>query len=218
MDLDPGAAAGIGIGGAVAGALLAALALIFFFTRRRNAGHGERGDYSYAASNNEAVLSPKKGTTATVSFPDDSAAVIVEHNLPQNLDDAAISSDFTKIDDKINGHVESFYSKGTPTNSQASAQAILQAIGTESTLSLSKLSELLANPSTRPVVLRMAVARIIVSRLRLDSDPPQSFLPRAIADSVHSMLPIRSEDSGETRCAMSLGTEANSSTQFVWHS
>jgi hypothetical protein len=184
--------AGIAVACIIGGALLASLAFFFLskFRARKSKGYSNE-DYGSPMEGYSQDL--KKGTTVTMSIPEKSAAAIVETHLPQPKEDNAIIGDFSKLKNKLDGHVQTFYQTG-PANDQAAAQALAQVLGDRSPIPTARLLGLLSNPNSRPVVLRSALAWIIVSRIGVDSNPTDTFLPAQVTGAVHNLPPSRMDE------------------------
>jgi hypothetical protein len=192
-----GSIAGIGIGCAIIGALIA-LAAFLLLSRRRNrrSPRADKEDYSYGADAGPGVVGPKKSAVTSLSFEKGSAAEIVENNLDQPLGDSVLQDDYGKIGDKIDGHVQSFYNTDAAVDHRAVAQTIAQALGEGSPYTMPQIAEWLENPYARAAVLRFAVASIILSRVRLECDSGLSFLPPPLASCLQSMSQTKMEDKG----------------------
>jgi hypothetical protein len=190
--LDGRGVAGLVVGCVFAGAIIASLVafLLIKFRGRTNKGYTSDG---YGSPMEGYSNDPKKTTAVTMSIPENSSAAIVENNLPQPKEDNAITGDFSKLKNKLDGHVQTFYQTG-PANDQAAAQALAQILGERSPISTAKLLGLLSNPRSRPAILRSALAWIIVSRVGVECDPKDTFLPAQVTGAVHTLPPTRMDE------------------------
>jgi hypothetical protein len=192
--------AGVGIGCAIAGALIALVPFLLFSRHRnRRSPRTDKEDYSYGADAGAGVVGSKKSAMTSLSFEKGSAAEIVESNLPQPLGDSVLQDDFGKIGDKIDGHVQSFYNTDAAVDPRAVAQTIAQALGEESPYSMSQIVDWLENPYARAGVLRFAVAFIILLRVRLECDSGISFLPPPLPACIQSISQTKTEDKGTSQ-------------------
>jgi hypothetical protein len=191
------AAVGVGIGSAVAGAALAitiAFLCLGWTARKRNKDSGYK-EYS----NRSVEQKPAPSTTLTISK--NSSMAIVESHLPQPLPDKAISDAFSKVSQKIEGHVLGFYKNNRPFDYQSTAKAVLQTVGTKFPLSLLQTTRLLENGTTRPVILRAVLGHIVADRMDMESPTSDSFLPPIVSMSLQSIELARGIGSSEPTSA-----------------
>jgi hypothetical protein len=118
----------------------------------------------------------KGAAVSTFAIPIASAGAIVESNLPHPAEDNAITREFRALKGRIDGHIQTYYhSSGGDDN--AAAQILVSTLGDQSPIPRSRASALLANPKTRPLVLRASLAWILVQRIFLNGTNVDSFLP-----------------------------------------
>ncbi|EON62946.1 hypothetical protein W97_02172 [Coniosporium apollinis CBS 100218] len=191
--LSAGAAAGVGIGCVIVGALLGALALWFFVmrkskTRRTRRDHeaGRLGGFSSDPSQKEFKY--PSATTTAVSAPP--AASYVDKNLPQPLEDDAISGEMSRLRSSIKNHVQSYY-HSSPVNLGVINGAALGSLGNELPVPPASLEALIASPNTRQTILRFCIAWVIISRMGLESDFETTFLPPEVASCIQSMRAMK---------------------------
>jgi hypothetical protein len=182
--LKSAAAAGVGIGSAIGGALIACLVFLLLTKRRRSKGNHNNESYGMSAEGS-FVANSKKSTRVTISLPEHSSAAIVETNLPQPVEDNTITGDLSKLKNKIDGHIQSFYNT-TLTNDEAAVQALQQLLK-DSPIQISNLAAQLSNPRSRPALLRLALAWTMISRIELECHGRASFLPTPVTGSVHTL-------------------------------
>ncbi|QDS69004.1 hypothetical protein FKW77_009468 [Venturia effusa] len=189
--LEPGPTAGLAIGMLFAGALIAA-ACFLLFNRRQKGNAARAGQYGPTMYTDEHDLKhpTKIGSTPMGAI---GGAAILENNLPQPKEDNAIIGDLSRIKSRIEGHVESYYATAGA-NNQAVAQALRAAVGSAFPVSMAKLQELLANPRKRPVILRAAIAWIIVSRIGFGSASNTTFLPALLAGLTRDLSASRMDE------------------------
>jgi len=116
----------------------------------------------------------------------------VENNLPQPLEDSAITDEISKISNLIKNHVQSYYH-----NARVGAGAVnldaLQALGDGLSISIGTLNTMLTNPTTRETALRFCIAWVVVSRIQFDGDPRTTFLPPEITNCINAMTGLESK-------------------------
>jgi hypothetical protein len=148
---------------------------------------------------------------STMLLPLDSAAGIVESNRKDPAADTDLKAEFTRINDKINGHVHSYYGLAAGSvDHQAAAAAAMRVLGGGTGLSEAQFAALLASQKGRPEILRAIIARVLVSRMGFEAPSDVSLLPPGVATTLHTMPYITPTDSGELQQPFSL-PETNSS-------
>ncbi|KAI4234008.1 MAG: hypothetical protein LQ349_004064 [Xanthoria aureola] len=185
-DISPGAAAGIGIGCAIAGALIAAAILVLFFRRRRRR----------APARSDAIpLNGFGSVEKTIASPDSVSPVgMIERSLPQPAEDQALGGELSRLKTAIKNHVQSYYH----TNSVRGGvdQVALGLIATGNMpLIASTLGSLLSNPVTRMTAIRFCITWTVVSRIDQNCEPSLSFLPPEIASCLLSINSTRDDPS-----------------------
>ena len=193
LSIYAGAVAGIGISCAVAGALIAGLICFLLMRRKQKTRSDKHSEYAVGSYASES----KNPTSITVGLPGNSSAVIVENYLPQSREDNAITGDLSRIKNKIDGHVQTFYALSGG-NDQACAQALAAILGNQSPIPRAQLPALLASSRTRPSVLRAAISWVIISRIGPDSNPQESFLPVDVAGTLSSLSQNKMDDRSKT--------------------
>ncbi|KAI4210810.1 MAG: hypothetical protein LQ351_006392 [Letrouitia transgressa] len=189
--ISSGAAAGIGIGSAAAGALIAAFIVWLLMRRSRRSRRPARTE---SIRLNGFASTGKPGSGGNPSDAS-SAAVVVERTLPQPADDQAISSEISRLRTLIKNHAQSYY-HSSPARASATGvdQAALGAIAMGNMPIISStLTTLLSNPSTRMPAIRFCIAWTAISRIDLGCEPVASFLPPEIASCIVSMTGMRDD-------------------------
>lgn len=188
-NISPGAAAGIGIGCAIAGALIAAAILVFFFRRRRRR----------APARSDAIpLNGFGSVEKTVASPDSiSPAGMIERNLPQPAEDQALGGEMSRLKTAIKNHVQSYYHTNSVKGSVDQVALGLIATG-NMPLIASTLGSLLSNPVTRMTAIRFCITWTVVSRIDPNCEPSLSFLPPEIASCLRSISSTRDDPSSKS--------------------
>lgn len=183
-----GAAAGVAIGCLIAGALIAGIAVWFYFRRARKSYRGPVHDTTALKSLPTREKGPMAKTVPVTSVRPLSA--VMDTALPQPLEDQAIASGILGIETAIKNHVQSFY-HSSRVNAVLLGQDDLRGLGSNLPISTGTLSSLLSNPDTREMALRFCIAWVVLSRMQLSSPPDESFLPREIVECYEQMLTNR---------------------------
>lgn len=181
--LSKGGIAGIAVGCVLVGIFVAAL--VGWFCLRRSRERRLPGDHEGSAM---AFLHREKIPAVKTQAMEDGSPVFpnIDSDLPQPLEDRAISGEINKLETSIKNHVQSFYH-----TSRVSPGVLdmddLQALGTDLPISIGTLSTLLDNSHTREIALRFCIAWTMISRMDLHKDPSISFLPPEIVQSFRGM-------------------------------
>jgi hypothetical protein len=185
-NVSDGAIAGIAIGTFLFGALLVAIIpLLLRCWNKRKTSHSRR-----FASEKYLADSRLNGEDAT---SDQNTTAIIDANLPQPVEDKTLRDEFSKIAERISGHVQSYYVLDGGIDTRAVAHIISQAI--DSDPPEEDITKLLSTVKGRASVLRYATARVMTSRMILESR--ESLLPAAVTLFAQTMPPLNIEDSGE---------------------
>lgn len=179
----PAAAAGVGVGCLLAGALIAGM-ITWFCMKRRNPASGGRDSEASTVALMHREKGPMAKTTSISSGSRINSAL--ENGLPLPLEDKAISGEISKISNLIKNHVQSYYHSRS-VNPGMIDHDDLEALGDNIPVSVGTLSTLLHGLATREVALRFCIAWVITSRIRLDDASNTTFLPPEIARSIQSM-------------------------------
>jgi hypothetical protein len=195
--LSKGASVGLAFGCLIAGAVIAAvfacLFMRFKFRRRGNVSDINNNRYAPVIGN---VSSGEFKSAPGVSVEHSNIGSIVDGHLPDEAADSVIISEFTKIDDKINNHVQSFFKNDSSRDYNALADATLREVENSLTLTRSQINKILATANNRTAVLRFLIGWVIITRMALESPSESSLLPPGIAQAIQSMTDIRSNDKG----------------------
>jgi hypothetical protein len=169
--LSAGTTAGIGIGCAVVGALLAGL-FVFFILSRRNHRNPNYQQSGVPSNGREYAQQEKSGVTTTMSN--------VDRLLPQPTEDDAIIAGLSKIRDAIKNHVQNYY-HAAPVDPKVVDEAGLVELASALGISTSGIVDLLLNPATRMAVLRIYLGYLILSRCDGQPNTKLSFLPSEVS-------------------------------------
>jgi hypothetical protein len=194
--LSNGAVAGVAVGSAIAGALIAGLLFFLFFKRTNRRGSTGSGN----GSSEMYSLKAGERNSSTIPVPSTSAAGVIESNLPQPMADSAIGQDLSSLDTRIANHVTSYYSTGEENVSDAHVSAAVNAAaqsGADLPITAARLAQLLSNPQHRAYGLRVVIGSMLLGRIGMDSPPEESLLPPGVANVVHAMPQIGSGDNGK---------------------
>ncbi|KAH7071273.1 hypothetical protein BKA63DRAFT_535217 [Paraphoma chrysanthemicola] len=174
--LSDGAAAGIGVGCLIAGALIAGLIFWFCCGKRRRSRARD-----YEASSTALVPREKGFHAQATSVGSGSPGVSpISGALPLPLEDKAITGEVSKISNSIKNHIQSYYHTGRVSSGALDLDEI-QAIGDDMPISAGTLSTLLGNTGTREIALRFCIAWVVCNRLQTSANPSMSFLPAELA-------------------------------------
>ena len=198
-NLSSGAIAGIGVSCTIAGAFITALAilLVTLCSKSRRKGRYQPADTGDSPGDSRSHNDGKHGATITVSIPENSSAAVIQSHLPPPAEERGIVNDFSKISDKVAGHVQGYYRiSGLPKDASV-VNTISQILGYDKAPQLhSRLPSLLADSNSRVAVLRAALAAIIIPRIDPDSGLTDSFLPPEVAGMIRSMGRLDFKDTG----------------------
>ncbi|KAG4428756.1 hypothetical protein IFR05_015758 [Cadophora sp. M221] len=197
--LSNGAAAGVGIGGAIAGAVIAGLIFLFLFARykKRRQQHESNAFVSHLPNYNSDVGRQEKG----FSTPTKSGLIVSE--LPQPAEDDAIVGALSRLRDNIKNHAQSFYTT-SPVSPQSLNQTVLNEIANDIGTPVSKLQNLLVTPSSRISALRLCIAWIILSRCDGQGSLNTSLLPEEAATVAAMIAGIDHKDARKAALASKL--------------
>ena len=176
--LNHGAVAGIGVGSALAGALLAGLIVFVLFRRKR-----QQSSYpqQHLPFNGAGYMGQEKyGVVATTREIRGATATNIDRLLPQPAEDDAIVGGLSKIRDGIKNHVQNYYHTGLISHEMVDEPRLLdlsQATG----IPASTLLKFLFNPATRLPTIRLFLGHMILSRCQGRRDGQPSFLPSEVS-------------------------------------
>lgn len=151
-----GAVAGIAIGMLLAGVLIAG-AIFFFLLRRQKRRHTSQAPVNHLPPASYGSQAEKGPLAVAHAVPGS-----IDNLLPQPASDDDIRGQVSKIRDNIKNHVRTYY-HSAPVSTGIN-EAALRNIATVAGLSPSALIGALFKPLTRPDVLRMIVAWVVLSK------------------------------------------------------
>jgi hypothetical protein len=176
--LSNGAAAGVGIGCAFVGALLASLIAFFIFHRKM--GHRFYSEDQLATDGVGYIHQDKNATSTTVTPVKGGVVSNIDRLLPQPAEDDEIIGGLSKIRDGIKNHVQNYY-HNSPVSSKMIDESNLLELSKATKLSTHEILTLLLNPATRILTIRLLLAEMILSRCVGGSDGQSSFLPSEVS-------------------------------------
>ena len=176
--ISKGAAAGIGIGCAIAGALIAACVVIIFMRRRERRRRPRRRTYSLQQKPTTAAHTDDTG-------PKHGVFAAAEQSLPQPLEDAAIGGEMSKLQTLIKNYVQSYYHTLPVKKGEGSPD--LSVLGQKLSISVVSLESMLQSPKTRIAAIRYCIAWAIFSRIGLGGVVNASLLPAEVLDCLRSV-------------------------------
>lgn len=185
-----GATAGIAIGCAAVGALIAA-ALVFLIFRRRRDKRARALEYSPTEKSPSSYKQAEAISTSLDPSSSSSAFALAERDLPLPLEDAAIGGEMSRLQTLIKNYAQSYYHT-SPVVTQNTDPSDL---GSNLPIPASRLAGMLADPRTRIAAIRFCLMWIITSRITLDSEDSKSFLPLEVT-SLLRLMP----DANESNC------------------
>jgi hypothetical protein len=168
--ISSGSAAGIGIGGVIIGALIASIALLVIFRRKRASAQIHHHQQVYLDRD-------RPGFAPVVAAPVHRGPVSsVDRLLPQPVEDNDLVGGISRIRDGIKDHVQNHY-HDAPVPAVAVNDADLSELAAASQLSVASLKELLLGPASRLSTIRLVLAHLILARCVPRADGKPSFLP-----------------------------------------
>ena len=191
-DVSRGATAGIAIGSAAVGAIIAALLVFLFMRKRRNDTGSSQREYS---PDEKSPASSKRVDAITRSLDPSrspSAFALAENDLPLPLEDAAIGGETSRLQTLIKNFAQSYYH----TSPAVGRSQDLSELGPKTPVPAETLAAMLADPRARISAICYCFLWTIVSRISLDCDPNESLLPTEVANCLQSM-PAVNNTSGE---------------------
>jgi hypothetical protein len=177
-----GAAAGIGIGCAVAGAVIAVI-IFALFTRSR------RGRRNISNNTYENTLQKESGD---VDYK--SANVISMTDIPlERADDSQIKKSMTDMNELIDQHVLNHYHNQPFHGQQIDLEMAVANCGLDGVgdLSTGYMASVLMNPRTRSAGIRRLIAYIILEHSQPGADESTSILPGNITGVSRTMLQVK---------------------------
>ena len=169
-----GAAAGIGVGGLVIGALLGLLVAYIFMKRSRKHSSKRRPS---------SIDTEKHLPVAPIAFS------ALDETLLDRADDSQLRKSMQDLNEVIDQHVENNYHLQAFVGSRKPLEKGLAEAG-YSERSVSEVASLLINQRTRFAAIREVIARILIGNLEARCRPELSLLPPQIVGFVKSIPPV----------------------------
>lgn len=189
-----GAAAGVGIGCALIGALLAGLVVFFLSRRKRRQAIYPQQHLPPNATG--YVEQEKSGTAATNAYARGGVVTNVDRLLPQPAEDDTIIGGLSRIRDSIKNHVQNYY-HSSAVNHDAVDVARLVELADATAIPASVLKDLLLNPATRVSMIKLFLAQSILSRCSGQAGGQQSLLPNEVSILAASSTSADRSDGGK---------------------
>jgi hypothetical protein len=178
-----GAAAGAAIVCLIAGAAIAALALWFFWGRRK-----ESRARNCDASSTALVHHEKGFTTNTIPLESRNPATLsITDAFPMPLEDKAITGEILKISNSIKNHVQSYYHASEISPGLLDIDDV-KALGSDLPIPVATLSSLLDKKASREIALRFCVAWVVCSNMRPEASSSTGLLPTEVAECLRKMV------------------------------
>jgi hypothetical protein len=185
------AAAGIGIGSAIIGALLALLAGWICLGKRRS---GKREGQRYSWTKVKTHTENEKGLGTR-------NAVTLENNLLERADDSDIRKSMQDLNEMIDQHCVNYYHLQTLNVNQGDLEHRLVECGynspNSSGPSVAEFAKLLQNPRTRTAAIHRFISLLVLSRSDWRSSSKVSLLPSQISNFCQSIPPVESYPGSE---------------------
>lgn len=158
-------AAGIGIGSAAVGAMIAALIFFFILPSRKSSPESyQQQDFAL----------DERGPAGNEKFDVSTTVTNIKHLVPQPIEDDAMTRDLTTIFVAIKDHIQNYYHI---TQRQMVDEERLNELSRATAIPSRDIVGLLHNSRTGIPTLRLFLACYILSRCAEQSDEAQSFLP-----------------------------------------
>jgi hypothetical protein len=182
--LSNGAVAGVGIGCAVAGALLAIIAFALF-TRSRTRRPNDNSNIAYQKTPHAA---------SSRDFDSKSASVVPLVDIPiERADDSQIKKSLLDLNELINQHVENHYHNHTFVGNQADLERELSKCGFHKggSESAGYMTSVLIDSRTRGAGIRKLIAYVILVHSQPNSAETTSLLPGSISGISRAILQVK---------------------------
>lgn len=176
--ISDGVAAGIGIGCAIVGAILAAL-IVFFLLRRKRGGEQFYGDGG-GPSNGAAYSNGEKGPVVSATSVKGGAVTNIDRLLPLPAEDNEIIGGLSRIRDDIKNHVQNYYGNAA-VRPEMIDEGRLRELAQATGISTPAIASLLLNPATRIPAIRLLIAQFVLSRCIGRTDGQPTFLPLEVS-------------------------------------
>jgi hypothetical protein len=174
-----GAAAGIGIGCAIIGAILAGVAVLFLLRRKQRESSEHQQQLAKIPSRYPAI---EKGLiTTSTSAEKNGVARQIDSLLPQPAEDAAIAGGVSRIRDSIKNHVQNYYHRSIAVVPEMVDETTLSGLAAATLRSSSDIRDMLLNPATRMATIRSLLAYFVLSSCLGQPNAANSVLPKEIS-------------------------------------
>jgi hypothetical protein len=188
--LSSGPVAGVGIGCAIAGALIAGL-IVFLLLRWKRRPEYEPTNPYYVAAEKGAMTgggSPIRGGAVTN----------VDRLLPQPAEDDAIIGTLSKIRDDIKNHVQNYYHNSHIQPELVDDTEVMELAHTIS-VAPSTVRRLLLNPETRVPAIRLFLGHLILTSCTGQSKSRMTLLPQEVSSLTNFLMATEGTRSGKSK-------------------
>ena len=179
--LSPGATAGIAIGTAIIGALIAGAAVFMLTKKKRSRRHGEQN----------SALTQSEKAPGNNAYTDKAAPFDLDRLLPQPLDDAAMRNQSQNLFAQIDAHVDSFYSDAKLQVNKSPAVGVNQD---------QQATEMLANPATRLFMIKKIITAAMLESISPECSSNRSLLPYGFTTVARRLCEPSIDDHGKSMC------------------
>ncbi|KAL9107381.1 MAG: hypothetical protein Q9227_007746 [Pyrenula ochraceoflavens] len=193
-DVSSGAAAGIGIGCAIVGALLASILVLLFMRNRSRSSPTERraGDLSLEKYSDNGRT--KAGGATNIAMQEKAADSSLLAALPLPVPEREIGDNFSKLGSAVKNHAKSYYNGSSDTEASnrnsSSSQDLERLLGPRCPISKSRLENLLSNPNCRLSAIRFLIAWAIVCNIQPGKQVLVSLLPPELAQVLATIFSV----------------------------
>jgi hypothetical protein len=198
QQFNTGEVAGIAIGTAIAGAVLAALVIMFLVQKQK-----KKGGYGQRRSSQRKVTSKRQESDYHSPKDQEEASqrVVVpvdwDKILPQPMDDAGVKNEVTNLFQTIKGHVDNFYHSKHVVDETPIYKSAPDSVGPPKPRRDLELQLRLDDPNTRPAAISQLLCSRILDNIDPYGNPERSLLPQALFPILQGITRPDGYDHGE---------------------
>ncbi|KAF2718547.1 hypothetical protein K431DRAFT_287568 [Polychaeton citri CBS 116435] len=185
-----GAAAGIGVGCAIAGALIVGLIAFLLLKKQKRKGSAypsrPRSSDGYHDHESKGVgISAIPLNTSSLGSDIDAA-------IPPPMPEREVEGEVSKLGTLIKNHAQSYYAGGAPImqpvlDAGLAAKQMTMLLGPNAPVAAAGLVSLLSDPLSRVAATRFILAWAILRNVQFDAHAETTLLPPDLAESIHHM-------------------------------
>lgn len=179
-----GAIAGAAVGAAAGAAILAAI-LTYLLMRSRLFAKKRTNDTDITPNDSPYEMNKGYFSESVVESKDGSENWI--RHLPQPADDVSIVTTLETICQQIELHVDNFYSNTEPPLSSISERTRVSILEIDTGLVSPSLSEAMIEYRFKKMLVKQALAYLILSNITIEDGSPGSLLPQDVAELQRSL-------------------------------